>query len=163
MLLDNDQFLGQLKLLFENKRSKGTVFITQKRYSFRGTISGDDSPMVDTDQPVQYPCLMRATDGKATKLSTLVQPEALHQFSSAYGILLKSSMTSLRKRNKKKDRRKPDARKGKGPVAASLPKVVGPRRGNGRKRRQASLKARLRALVRLRAARQRDHEGRKRD
>lgn len=48
-----------------------------------------------------YPCLIRATDGKKLKLSTLVHPADLVTFHAAYSTVLKASFTSLRPKRPK--------------------------------------------------------------
>ena len=93
--------------------------------------------------------MLRATDGHKVKLTTIVQPDDLVTFSAAYTLLLRSTFaTGLRKRRDKK--------RGAAAVAAPLPKVVGPKRGAGRKKRQSTLRQRLKALAKLHAHRARE-------
>ena len=94
--------------------------------------------------------MLRATDGHKVKLTTIVPPDDLITFSAAYTLLLRSTFaTGLRKRRDKK--------RGAAAVAAlRLPKVVGPKRGAGRKKRQSTLRQRLRALAKLHAHRTRE-------
>jgi signal recognition particle subunit SRP14 len=71
----------------------------------------------------------------------------LDKFLSAYGALLKSSMSTLRKRDKKREKLRAEkiaARKQR--LAEPIP-IEGPKRGSGRKKRQRRIKqeaARLR-------------------
>ena len=65
----------------------------------------------------------------------------LHRFHVAYGALLKSAMSSLRKRDKKREKERAEKiarrkRRVQEPVVIS-----GPKRGNGRKKRQRRIKA----------------------
>lgn len=73
------QFLEKLQGLFEEKRSKGTVFLTTKRCKCRFSLEAtnliaplDSFEHPENDADETYPCLIRATDGKTTKFSTLV-------------------------------------------------------------------------------------------
>ncbi|KAG2022401.1 hypothetical protein CC2G_000152 [Coprinopsis cinerea AmutBmut pab1-1] len=89
----------------------------------------------------EYPCLLRVTNGKDTKFSTKVDASQLPKFYSAYGSLLKSSMSTLRKRDKKREKVRAEQaalrkKKMTEPVVLS-----GPKRGNGRRKRQRQLKA----------------------
>ncbi len=88
------------------------------------------------------PLLQQITSGK------------LDKFLSAYGALLKSSMSTLRKRDKKREKlraEKVTARKQR--LAEPIP-IEGPKRGNGRKKRQR----RIKAALKQEAARQRIQE-----
>ena len=65
----------------------------------------------------------------------------LHRFHSAYGALLKSAMSPLRKRDKKREKERAEKvarrkRRMNEPVV-----IAGPKRGNGRKKRQRRIKA----------------------
>ena len=123
-----------------------------------------------TSTAKQYPCILKVTNGKSSeakvKISTLVQPSDDTSFTSAYVALLKSSCSTL----KKKDKRKKDAKKAKAPMAATkipagsggaakktktapsgvvgLPKVTGARRGAGHAKRQQKQRARDKAVKR---------------
>ncbi|EJD03555.1 uncharacterized protein FOMMEDRAFT_27510 [Fomitiporia mediterranea MF3/22] len=89
----------------------------------------------------EYPCLVRATDGKKVKLSTHVLPEELDKFHAAYGALLKSSMPTLRKRDKKREKERAE-RVARSKKRMTEPvKIEGPKRGSGRRKRQRRIKA----------------------
>jgi signal recognition particle subunit SRP14 len=78
----------------------------------------------------------------------------LDKFFSAYGALLKSSMSTLRKRDKKREKLRAEklvARKQR--LAEPIP-IEGPKRGNGRRKRQR----RVKAALKQEAARQRIQE-----
>ena len=128
--------------------------------------------MGSADDTREYPCIIRATDGKEVKISTHVRTfprihgdstaqlssqitsGQLDKFLGAYGALLKSSMSTLRKRDKKREKLRAEklaARKQR--LAEPIP-IEGPKRGKGRRRRQRKTKAALKQE----AARQRVQE-----
>ena len=73
-----------------------------------------------------------------------VEPGKLEIFHSTYGNLLKASMTTLRKRDKKREKqRAEEIAKRKRRLAEDIV-VEGPKRGNGRRKRQRKMKAALR-------------------
>lgn len=47
--------------------------------------------------------MVRATDGGKKKISTLVPKERLAEFTSSFNVILRAKMTSLRKRDRKKE------------------------------------------------------------
>lgn len=109
----------------------------------------EDAP---SDDHKEYPCLLRATDGKTQTIATQVTSSALAAFHAHYGTLLKSTMAqSLRKRDKKKEKARQEALTAKKKRMAEGVTVVGPKRGNGRKKR-----------VRLEKAKKRIDEAKKR-
>jgi len=89
----------------------------------------------------QYKCLLKAVGGHKTKFSTLIMPGQLLKFHATYGTLLKASMSTLRKRDKKRERQKAEDAAQRKKRMATLITVEGPKRGNGRRKRQRSLKA----------------------
>ncbi|KAI0297557.1 hypothetical protein B0F90DRAFT_1738078, partial [Multifurca ochricompacta] len=98
------------------------------------THDGEDVAMDSTDDSREYPCLIRVTDGGDTQFSTHITSGKLDKFLGAYGTLLKSSMNTLRKRDKKREKLRTDklaARKQR--LAEPIP-IEGPKRGNGRKK-----------------------------
>lgn len=123
--------------MFENP--KGSIWLTHKRL----THDGEDATMKQdgTDDTQEYPCLLRAVDGTGTKLSTRVDPGNLDRFYSAYGALLKSSMSALRKRDKKREKQRAEELARRKKRLAELVPVVGPKRGAGRHKRQRLVKA----------------------
>lgn len=116
---------------------------------------------LDSDGDKEYPCLIRATDGKRTEFSThvcihwkewldmthnsaQVHPEDLEKFHSVYGALLKSSMSTLRKRDKKREKQRAEKSAAKKRKLTEPIIVQGSKRGNGRRKRQRLVKAALR-------------------
>jgi len=171
MLLDNEEFLKQLKALFESTTQSGSVFLTQKRFTYEETPSSN----ADTDMPEaststssekQYSIIIKATDGKnassKTKISTIVQPQDHTTFMTAYGQLLKSCFNTMRKKDKRKKKElkgtsgsgsgSGEGKKKAGPAAKTamgssvIPKVFGSRRGPGHAKRQRLEKARRKAV-----------------
>jgi signal recognition particle subunit SRP14 len=127
------------------------------------THDGDDTAMKieeGSSDTREYPCLVRATDGKSAKFSTqvsvflpisiLIQDSFLQvdskqliKFQAFYGSLLKAHMTSLRKRDKKRDKyRVEQAAKRKKQMTEPIV-LDGPKRGSGRRQRQRKFKALL--------------------
>lgn len=108
----------------------------------------------------EYACLIRASDGKGTKFSTKVnrrslicdlhltscqqvEPDRLLEFHAHYGSLLKASMTTLRKRDKKREKsRSEEAAKRKQRMTEPIV-LDGKKRGKGRRKRQRKIKALL--------------------
>ncbi|GAA6044131.1 hypothetical protein JCM8097_004725 [Rhodosporidiobolus ruineniae] len=212
MALSNEQFLEQLATLFAKQKDKGSVFLTQKRYTFEGPAStstaggaaagagGEDVEMGEAGRPAgdhdgdvderEWPLFIRATDGESkkdikVKISTVVQPAAYDSFMLSYSALLRSTFSAglrpKRKRApgaaaaaKKKKLAKRKARTGvasggaggegegeeddaepAGYFSLRLPKVVGPRRGNGVKKRRRALKRREKIVGRVKASKAR--------
>ncbi|KAN0100064.1 Signal recognition particle, SRP9/SRP14 subunit [Tylopilus felleus] len=138
-LVDNDSFLKQLTALFQSTKDKGTIWLTHKRL----THDGEDATMDDADAGIQreYPCLIRVTDGKKANLSTHVTPSDLPKFHAAYGSLLKASFTTLRKRDKKREKQRAEQVAKRKQRMAEPVVIDGPKRGNGRRKRQRKVKA----------------------
>lgn len=88
-----------------------------------------------------------------------VQPADYPTFSLAYGTLLKNSFATLRKKRKIKRKPVPAGATGAGAGKAAtgggatfipaLPKVVGPRRGAGKGKRDRSVRRRERELKKM--------------
>ncbi|KAM0755006.1 signal recognition particle, SRP9/SRP14 subunit [Meredithblackwellia eburnea MCA 4105] len=175
-VLSNSDFLSQLQSLFSSRQAKGSVFLTQKRLTYQAP--GDDAVMQDDEGEREWPTLVRATDGKDNKssklkISTIVQPSDFSSFSSAYGTFLKSVMTTLRKKQKRKpvkstasgaavgagSKKKSGAtatgsgdggkKTSAGIFVPTLPKVIGPRRGKGAHLRQRLQKRRNKEFGKL--------------
>lgn len=149
-LVDNDAFLSRLSSLFQSSKEHGTIWLTHKRL----THDGDDVAMDVADDTREYPCIIRAIDGKEVSFSTHITSKQLDTFLNAYGVLLKSSMSTLRKRDKKRERDRAEklaARKQR--LAEPVP-IEGPKRGKGRRKRQR----RIKAALKQEAARQRIQE-----
>ncbi|KAK7043736.1 hypothetical protein VNI00_008348 [Paramarasmius palmivorus] len=152
-LVDNDIFLKQLAALFESTKSQGSIWLTHKRLTHE-----DDASMEPQSQSedAEYPCLVRATDGDKVKFSTRVMSSQLPAFHREYGTLLKASMTSLRKRDKKREKQRAEqiALKKK---RLNEPVVVdGSKRGNGRRKRVRQMKAAIKQQEALQLAKERE-------
>ena len=128
MLLEGDQFLSRLTLMFDQSRNKGHVQLTMKRYDGRtkptprperlkapekgkgankgkkhvaqeNRLSGSESG--SQDHTGEYMCLIRAVcDNK--KISCVVRAKDLNKFQLAYSNLLKSHMDGLKRQKKQK-------------------------------------------------------------
>ncbi|GJJ13223.1 hypothetical protein Clacol_007474 [Clathrus columnatus] len=107
------------------------------------TYDGGDVVMSSTSEEdeKEYPCLIRATDGKHIEFSTHVQPKDLEKFHAIYGSLLKASMLTLRKRDKKREKLRAEQQAAKKRKLAEPIVIRGPKRGNGRRKRQRLIKA----------------------
>ncbi|KAF2980138.1 hypothetical protein EK904_009574, partial [Melospiza melodia maxima] len=90
------QFLTELTRLFQKCRTSGSVFITLKKYDGR-TKPVPRKGHVETSEPADNKCLLRATDGKK-KISTV-----------AYSNLLRANMDGLKKKDKKSKAKKSKA------------------------------------------------------
>ncbi|KAH7886359.1 signal recognition particle, SRP9/SRP14 subunit [Phlebopus sp. FC_14] len=148
-LVDNDTFLKQLTALFESTKDKGTIWLTHKRLTHDGqdAIMHEDednkgSKAQDTSNK-EYPCIIRVTDGKKAKFSTHVTSADLIKFHFAYGSLLKSSFSTLRKRDKKREKQRAEQIARRKQRLAEPVIINGPKRGNGRRKRQRQVKAAL--------------------
>ena len=129
------------------------------------THDGEDASMKhegDAEDAREYPCYVRVMDGKDVRFSTKVRkstlihihlpyqrfllqvnPGDLEKFHAAYGALLKSSMTTLRKRDKKREKtRAEQATRRKKRMSEDIT-IRGAKRGNGRRKRQRLVKAAL--------------------
>ena len=128
MLLEGDQFLSRLTLMFDQSRNKGHVQLTMKRYDGRtkptprperlkapekgkGANKGkkhvaqehrhSGSESCSQDHAGEYMCLIRAVcDNK--KISCVVHAKDLNKFQLAYSNLLKSHMDGLKRQKKQK-------------------------------------------------------------
>ncbi|KAH0837774.1 hypothetical protein J3R83DRAFT_5952 [Lanmaoa asiatica] len=110
------------------------------------THDGEDATMHDArpDSEKEHPCLIRVTDGKNANFSTHVSPSDLQKFHAAYGSLLKASFTTLRKRDKKREKQRAEQLAKRKQRMAEPVVVDGPKRGNGRRKRQRKVKAAIR-------------------
>ncbi|KAK0500885.1 signal recognition particle, SRP9/SRP14 subunit [Armillaria luteobubalina] len=163
-LVDNDKFLRKLSELFESSsKDNGSIWLTHKRL----THDGEDTAMKHEEGEAdvrEYPCLVRLSDGGEIKFSTQVRALQLHSVSSAdlhkfhstYGSLLKASMSTLRKRDKKREKQRAEeiARRKK---KLSEPIVVeGKKRGNGRRKRQRMMRAALKQQTAIQKLQERE-------
>ncbi|VDB84280.1 unnamed protein product [Peniophora sp. CBMAI 1063] len=136
-LVDNDEFFKRLGALFDSSKEHGSIWLTHKRL----THDDADAPMPDADLADQYPCLVRATDGNETKFSTRVLPGELEKFHATYAALLRASMGSLRKRDKKREKQRAEEAAARKKKREQTIVVDGPKRGAGRRKRQRKVKA----------------------
>ncbi|XP_006453912.1 hypothetical protein AGABI2DRAFT_175658 [Agaricus bisporus var. bisporus H97] len=140
-LVNNDDFLTQLTTLLQSPKSTGSIWLTHKRL----THDGEDAAMKHEDSGSddrEYQCLIRATNGKDINFSTQVDPNQLHKFYSVYGSILKTSMsTTLRKRDKKKEKTRAEQTAKRKKRMTELVVVDGPKRGANRRKRQRQVKA----------------------
>ncbi|GAB4854788.1 RNA-binding signal recognition particle subunit srp14 [Ancistrocladus abbreviatus] len=100
--LHPDSFLNELTAMFERSTAKGSVWVTLKRSSLKSKVQRNK--MKTAGEPIEFRCLIRATDGKKT-ISTSVGAKDHQRFQASYATILKAHMTSLKKRERK-DRRK---------------------------------------------------------
>ncbi|NWQ70979.1 SRP14 protein, partial [Neopipo cinnamomea] len=100
------QFLTELTRLFQKCRTSGSVFITLKKYDGR-TKPVPRKGHVESFEPADNKCLLRATDGKK-KISTVVSDN--FEFKRlAYSNLLRANMDGLKKKDKKSKTKKSKA------------------------------------------------------
>ncbi|KAF9650296.1 signal recognition particle SRP9/SRP14 subunit [Thelephora ganbajun] len=132
------QFLKRLETLFELSKGKGSIWLNHKRLVYG---EPDDANGAPPDDRTEYPCLIRAMDGGKTKFSTRVEPVDLENFHSEYGILLKASMSILRKRDKKREKLRAEQFAKKKKRLTEEVAISGPKRGAGRKKRKRLITA----------------------
>ncbi|NXC51763.1 SRP14 protein, partial [Aleadryas rufinucha] len=100
------QFLTELTRLFQKCRTSGSVFITLKKYDGR-TKPVPRKGHVESFEPADNKCLLRATDGKK-KISTVVS-DNFKLKRLAYSNLLRANMDGLKKKDKKSKAKKSKA------------------------------------------------------
>jgi signal recognition particle subunit SRP14 len=151
------------------------LLVTSLISSFGPTVihDGDDVTMDVGDDTREYPCIIRVTDGNEVTFATHVRTfrwihrhsragpfitqitsGQLDKFLNAYGTLLKSSMSTLRKRDKKREKARAEKLAARKQALAEPVLIEGPKRGNGRRKRQR----RVEAALKQDAARQRMQE-----
>ncbi|KAK9287954.1 hypothetical protein L1049_016399 [Liquidambar formosana] len=94
--------------MFEQSTEKGSVWVTFKRSSMKSKVKRNK--MATAGEPIEYRCLVRATDGKK-KISTSVGAKDHQRFQASYATVLKAHMTALKKRERKEKRKAADADK----------------------------------------------------
>lgn len=102
VLLEPDPFLNELTRMFERHKFEGSVWVTLKRSSMKSKVKRNK--MRTAGEPIEYRCLIRATDGKKT-ISTSVGEKDHQRFQASYATLLKAHMTSLKKRERKEKKK----------------------------------------------------------
>ncbi|KAK6947552.1 Signal recognition particle, SRP14 subunit, partial [Dillenia turbinata] len=98
VLLQPDPFLNELTSMYERNMEKGSVWVTLKRSSLKSKARRNK--MTTAGEPIEYRCLIRATDGKKT-ISTSVGAREHQRFQASYSTILKAHMTALKKRERK--------------------------------------------------------------
>jgi signal recognition particle subunit SRP14 len=93
--LDSDKFLNELNRLYDHAKER-SVFVTFKTSNLRAKRKDRRSGEGELH------CLVRATDGGKRKISTLVPKQRLEEFKSSFNVILRAKMTSLKKRDRKK-------------------------------------------------------------
>jgi len=125
VLLEGDQFISRLTLMFDKARSKGHVQLTMKRHDGKSkpTPKPDDKKTAkkgkESKKPEAKPrsestssnhgdsdfmCLIRATTtaNRSEKISTVVHQRDVNKFQLVYCNLLKSNMDGLKRQKKAK-------------------------------------------------------------
>ena len=101
VLLDQHAFLTQLTKILEKSRSAGTIYVTFKR-----NVPGVKTAATATpEQLANTGCLVRAVGAKQ-KISCMITAKEHRGFMQSYGNILKVSLDSLKKREKKKELQK---------------------------------------------------------
>ncbi|KAK7063626.1 signal recognition particle, SRP9/SRP14 subunit, partial [Favolaschia claudopus] len=165
-------FLQRLSALFESSRDQGSIWLTHKRLIHDGQDVAM-APSSSADDEREYPCLIRVTNGGEAKFSSRVRHaitpsgasnHILHlgelqrtqKFHDAYGTLLKASMTTLRKRDKKREKQRAEEAVQRKKKRMEAVVIDGPKRGAGRRKRQRQLKAAGKQEESQRKAKQRE-------
>ncbi|XP_020532652.1 signal recognition particle 14 kDa protein isoform X2 [Jatropha curcas] len=97
--------------MFEQSTEKGTVWVTLKRSSLKSKVQRNK--MTTAGTPIDYRCLIRATNGKKT-ISTSVGAKDHQRFQASYATILKAHMTALKKRERKDKKKAAGANKKEG-------------------------------------------------
>lgn len=68
--------------------------------------AANEKPLKGKDTShLEYKCLVRATDGRKKKISTVVSGKELVKFQDSFDTILKANMDNLKKRERKKARK----------------------------------------------------------
>ncbi|KAJ6878054.1 hypothetical protein NC652_031739 [Populus alba x Populus x berolinensis] len=138
VLLQLDPFLNELTTLYQNSTDKGSIWVTLKRSSMKSKVQRNK--MATNGEPIEYRCLIRATDGKKTistswvglggwgrgmRFNSILGTSCLvlevgardHQrFQASYATILKAHMTALKKRERKDKKKAAEGDKKEGDV-----------------------------------------------
>ncbi|KAL1520074.1 hypothetical protein AB1Y20_023549 [Prymnesium parvum] len=98
-LLDPDAFLTQLTRILERSRGQGTLYVTMKRYAGKEGKMGGEVAAAD------FRCLVRAVGAKQ-KISAMIAAKDHRRFMQSYGNIMKISLDSLKKKEKKRPEKK---------------------------------------------------------
>ncbi|ELR21713.1 signal recognition particle, putative [Acanthamoeba castellanii str. Neff] len=117
VLLTNQHFMDELTKLFQANKTKGSVWITMKRHEEKPpkektAAKGAAKPKPSTEHAAdpEPKCLVRATNGKDIKISTVIRHEPRYarvaskdvvRFQLAFATLTKTNMDGLKKRERK--------------------------------------------------------------
>merc|ERR1712156_1361652 len=120
VLLEGDQFLSRLTLMFDKARSKGHVQLTMKRYDGKtkptprpdekktSQKSKQSKPRSESTSShhgdPEFMCLIRAVY-RSEKITTVVHQRDINKFQLAYCNLLKSHMDGLKRQKKAKTKK----------------------------------------------------------
>ncbi|KAI8925213.1 signal recognition particle, SRP9/SRP14 subunit [Entophlyctis helioformis] len=117
-LLTNDQFLARLADLYDQTQTKGTVYITMKRYAYpleRAAKKDATAKEALASPTTLYPSIIRAVAGNR-KISSVVEADQLLAFTDAFTAVARSRMTALKRKDRKASKKA--AKKGSGNEAA---------------------------------------------
>ncbi|KAK2858392.1 hypothetical protein FQN49_004778 [Arthroderma sp. PD_2] len=104
--LANEEFFAFLESLLtkQSGSSRGSVFLTQKRFPSPPTNKAESQTVSDTPSSSPPLILIRASNGKhkdsKAKASTVVKPEELEAFYRRYAEICKAGMVGLKKRDR---------------------------------------------------------------
>jgi len=105
MLVNAEDFLVKLQVLYLENRKSGTITVTMKRYDGIDKPSGPKKAklisQMSSSESSARKVLIRAKTNKK-KLATIIDKEQLGSFQTAYCKILRSSMDGLKKKEKKK-------------------------------------------------------------
>ncbi|KAI8105531.1 hypothetical protein M9434_000116 [Picochlorum sp. BPE23] len=100
MRLESGKFLTELNRMYDASRDGGgSVFLTMKRTNEKALKGKNDT------SHLEYKCLVRATDGKKKKISTIVPTRDLDKFKDSFATILRAKMDALKKRDRKRSRK----------------------------------------------------------
>ncbi|KAF9528127.1 hypothetical protein CPB83DRAFT_854942 [Crepidotus variabilis] len=145
------------------RKDAGSIWLTHKRLTHDGEDLAMKHENEGSSDTREYSCLVQLRDGHGTKFSTKVDSSQLLKFQAVYGSLLKASMTTLRKRDKKRERtRQDEATKRRQKMTAPII-LEGHKRGKGRRQRQRKLKALVKQQDSQKKFQEREEERKKAD
>merc|ERR1711881_733999 len=105
MLVQPEDFLVKLQVLYLETKASGTLTVTMKRYDGIDKPAGPKKQklidQMSNSEKEKRKVLIRAKTNKK-KLATIIDKEALGTFQVAYCKILRSSMDGLKKKEKKK-------------------------------------------------------------
>jgi signal recognition particle subunit SRP14 len=81
--LESGKFLTELNRMYDAAKDIGSIFVTMKRTNEKALKGKKDT------SHLEYKCLVRATDGKKKKISTVVPKKDLDKFKDSFGTILR--------------------------------------------------------------------------